>query len=52
MVIAGAFFPYYFVQEQLDEQKINRDINENDPHSTVMVRRNIYDNFNNALYMF
>ncbi|KAG8184735.1 hypothetical protein JTE90_019337 [Oedothorax gibbosus] len=37
MVIAGAFFPYYFVQDQLDEKKINRDINENDPHSTVVV---------------
>ncbi|GIX99928.1 ATP-dependent RNA helicase TDRD9 [Caerostris darwini] len=37
MVIAAAFFPYYYIQESLDESKINRDINENNPLSTVLV---------------
>ncbi|KFM80346.1 putative ATP-dependent RNA helicase TDRD9, partial [Stegodyphus mimosarum] len=37
VVIAGAFFPHYFLQENLDEQEIEREINENDPHSTVVI---------------
>ncbi|GFY41720.1 ATP-dependent RNA helicase TDRD9 [Trichonephila inaurata madagascariensis] len=35
MVISGAFFPYYYVQESLDEKAVQRSINENDPLSTV-----------------
>ncbi|GFT80946.1 ATP-dependent RNA helicase TDRD9 [Nephila pilipes] len=37
MVIAGAFFPFYYVQEPLDEKEIHRNINENDPLSTVSI---------------
>ncbi|PRD24662.1 UNVERIFIED_CONTAM: ATP-dependent RNA helicase TDRD9 [Trichonephila clavipes] len=37
MVIAGAFFPYYYVQESLDEKTVQKSINENDPLSTVSV---------------
>ncbi|GBM12802.1 ATP-dependent RNA helicase TDRD9 [Araneus ventricosus] len=37
MVIAGAFFPYYYIQQPLDEIQISKDINENDPRSTVLV---------------
>ncbi|GFR02577.1 ATP-dependent RNA helicase TDRD9 [Trichonephila clavata] len=37
MVIAGAFFPYYYIQESLDEKTVQRSINENDPLSTVSV---------------
>ncbi|CAL1265541.1 unnamed protein product [Larinioides sclopetarius] len=37
MVIAGAFFPHYFIQQPLDEVQISKEINENDPRSTVLV---------------
>ncbi|KAF8774277.1 ATP-dependent RNA helicase TDRD9 like protein [Argiope bruennichi] len=37
MVIAGAFFPYYYIQQPLDEVQVSKDLNENDPRSTVLV---------------
>lgn len=37
IVIAGAFFPHYFLQDRLDEVEIMREVNDNDPLSTVVV---------------
>lgn len=35
IVIAGAFYPHYFTQGQLDEKEISREVGGFDPHSTV-----------------
>lgn len=37
IVIAGSFFPHYFIQGTLDETEVLREVNENDPLSTVAV---------------
>ncbi|KAG7277321.1 hypothetical protein CRUP_005855 [Coryphaenoides rupestris] len=38
VVIAGAFYPNYFVQGELDEEQTARDLCGHDPKTTVMVR--------------
>ncbi|XP_054716874.1 ATP-dependent RNA helicase TDRD9-like [Uloborus diversus] len=37
ILIAGAFFPHYYLQEPLEETQILREINDNDPYSTVVL---------------
>lgn len=37
IVIAGAFYPNYYVQDTVDEQYVMREVNNNDPLSTVVL---------------
>lgn len=37
MVVAGAFYPNYFAQGEMDEELIARDLCGHDPKTTVMV---------------
>ncbi|GFS87989.1 ATP-dependent RNA helicase TDRD9 [Nephila pilipes] len=37
ILMAGSFFPYYYVQEPLDEKQIHKDIIGNDPLCTVSI---------------
>lgn len=38
IIIAGAFYPYYFVQEETDEKEISKQISNKDPLTTVEIR--------------
>lgn len=37
MAIAGAFFPNYFSQGEIDEQLASKELSGNDPKTTIMV---------------
>ncbi|XP_076841783.1 ATP-dependent RNA helicase TDRD9 [Brachyhypopomus gauderio] len=38
VVIAGAFYPNYFLQGAIDEEQASKELSGNDPRTTVMVR--------------
>ncbi|RXN17568.1 ATP-dependent RNA helicase TDRD9 [Labeo rohita] len=38
VVIAGAFFPNYFSQGEIDEQLASKELSGNDPKTTIMIR--------------
>jgi len=37
VVIAGAFFPNYFSQGEIDEQLASKELSGNDPKTTILV---------------